>query len=211
MPGQTSNGALIIFDGIDGGGKTTQIQLVQEQLEKAGHKVMSLRNPGGTPIGEALRQVFLSPVERPPTTDLYMSVAIQESLIEEVSDLRRRGYIVLMDRGPFSIAAYQVYGSGIDPGLGWKHVGMGMNKLSPEATILYVANVKLVLSRAKNKPNAGDYFESKPIDYFNRVAEGYKQAAKRYDNVEVINASDSLETVNKATMAVINQVLTKLS
>jgi dTMP kinase len=145
-------GLLIVFEGIDGVGKTTQIELTRQALAEQGWAVEIRRNLGGTPIGEALREVIKSPLERPGLTNLYISAAIQEALIEAVQKDRAAGKLILMDRGPISLAAYAVYGDGLDPEYGWPYVERGMQLLKPELTIIYQADVDLALKQAGQKP-----------------------------------------------------------
>jgi dTMP kinase len=205
-PHPLPHGLVIMFEGIDGTGKTTQLSLVQKALEQAGWPVLSTRNLGGTPIGEALREVILSPVERPPMTDFYTSLAIQEPLLNMIDAARKEGKIILMDRGPLSLAAYQVYGSDILEVDGWHYVASGMERLQPEAVILYdIAVIETALGRKHSeKP---DYFESKSQNYFQRVAKGYHIAAQRYPVVTTIDADQSIDAVQEQTMAVIIQLL----
>ncbi len=201
------HGLVIMFEGIDGVGKSTQLKLVQEALENAGWSVMTTRNMGGTPIGEALREVIKSPVERPPLTDFYISLAVQEPLLELIDKARSEGKVVLMDRGPLSLAAYQIYGAGIDPEFGWQHVSAAMDRISPKAVLLYgVDDVRTALGRKQG--NGQDYFENKPDDYFVKVAEGYREAARRYGVVTMIDASRTIPQVEAATMAAITKLLT---
>jgi dTMP kinase len=195
-----------MFEGIDGVGKTTQLNLAQKALEDAGWPVLSTRNLGGTPIGEALRKVIKSPLERPPMTDFYVSLAIQEPLFKVIDTARKEGKIILMDRGPLSFAAYQIYGSDILEGVGWQHVAAGMERLNPEAVILYdTTDIQAALQRKSSvKP---DYFESKPADYFHRVAEGYRKAAERFPMVTTIDAMKPIDIVTEQTLAVISKLL----
>lgn len=109
-PRPLTDGLLVIFEGIDGSGKTTQAKLAQDALQTAGwSSLYPSRNLGGTPIGEALRKVIKSPLERPNTTNLYISVAIQEALIKVIQSERTKGSFILMDRGPISLAAYRIW------------------------------------------------------------------------------------------------------
>jgi dTMP kinase len=135
------NGFLVIFDGIDGVGKTTQIKMADEAMKASGWQTLTTRKMGGTPIGEKLREVMLDPVSRPVETDLYISIAIQSALAKQLEKDKAAGNLILMDRGPISIAAYQVYGSGLDETLGWKYVDEGMELLKPNLTIIYEANI----------------------------------------------------------------------
>lgn len=200
------DGLVIIFEGIDGVGKTAQLELCQKALEAAGWPVLATRNLGGTPIGEALRKVIKSPLERSPMTDFYVSLAIQEPLFEVIDQARKAGKVILMDRGPLSLAAYQIYGTDILEGEGWQYVTAGMERIHPEAVILYdVADVHQALNRKDtDKP---DYFESKPQDYFQRVAEGYRTAAGRFPIVATIDGTQQIEAVQEQTLAAISILL----
>jgi len=207
-PKSLPNGLLIIFEGIDGVGKTTQLKLAEEALKTAGWPVFSTRNLGGTPIGEALREVIKSSLPRPNTTNLYISVAIQAALVETIQAERQKGQIILMDRGPLSLAAYEVYGEHLDEKLGWHYVEQGMAGLKPELTILYEAEVDTALARARQKPDKADYFESQSPEFFKNVARGYQEAAKRYPKlVSTVNAAESIEAVHDQTMRLIEKFL----
>lgn len=196
-----------MFEGIDGAGKTTQLELVQEALEADGWPVFTTRNMGGTPIGEALRKVILSDLERPPLTDFYASLAIQEPLIAVINQARKDGKVILMDRGPLSLAAYQIYGGGIDAALGWRHVESGMERIKPDGIILYDIDPGAALARVRNPSKQSDYFESKPLDYFQNVADGFKEAAGRYGGVATIDAAQPIAEVHERTMAVVEDLL----
>lgn len=200
------NGLVVIFEGIDGVGKTTQLELVQAELEKAGWPVMVTRNMGGTPIGEALRKVIKSPLERPPLTDLYISLAVQEPLLAVIDDARKQGKVVLMDRGPLSLAAYQIYGSGIDESLGWQHVGAAMDRIKPDAVLLYDMDAEQALARIKDKAG-DDYFESKPVEYFRKVADGFRTAASRYPAATTLDASLSIDEIRRLTIQALDKAL----
>jgi dTMP kinase len=197
-------GLVVMFEGIDGAGKTTQVERVQAELEKAGWPVITLRNLGGTPIGEKLREVVLSPLERPPLTDFYISLAIQEPLLGVIDAARKEGKIILLDRGPLSLAAYQIYGSGVDAALCWPHVEAGMKRIGAEAILLYDTDVQTALGR---KHDRTDHFESKPPEYFQKVADGYREAARRFSHVTTIDAAGSIDAVAERTLAAIAPLL----
>ena len=207
-PKQIGDGLVVVFDGIDGVGKSTQLDLAKKALEDQGWSVYASRNLGGTPIGEELREVMLSTIDRPSMTNLYISVAIQEALLDVIEEQRAQGQIVLLDRGPFSLAAYEIYGSHLDESTGWQYVDAGMKRLQPELTIIYKTNTEEALRRLKTKAGQSDYFERMPLDYFERVSDGYEIAAKRYeDTTTAINAGQSIDEIHGQTMAAIEQVL----
>jgi dTMP kinase len=202
-----SDGLVVLFEGVDGVGKTTQLELAQKELFKQGWSVYTARNLGGTPIGEALRDALLDRMHRPPLTDLYVSVGIQAALLEAIESEREAGSIVLLDRSPLSLAAYQIFGSGIDENTGWPYVDSGMAGLRAELTLFYeTKNLETAIQRARQSSAKADYFESKPLSYFERVSEGYKTAAKRHA-VHRISADQSIQKVHEQTMKQIEAVM----
>jgi dTMP kinase len=205
---QLSGGFLVMFEGMDGTGKTTQLQLAEQKLQHGNYSVTTKRTPGGTPIGEALRGVLLDSTPRPPMTDLYIALAIQEPLNEAIDVERQQGATILLDRGPLSIAAYQIYGSGIDEATGWRYVDEHMKHLQPDLVIVYDCEPQEALARARQKSAHSDYFENMPDSYFERVSNGYQAAAQRYSSV-VIDASQSIEAIHTQTMQYIEQALAK--
>ncbi len=210
VPQPLKDGFLVIFEGIDGSGKSTQLKLAQEELVKEGwSSLYASRNLGGTPIGEELRKVMKAPIERPNTTDLYISVAIQEALTDRIQAERAKGQLILMDRGPLSLATYAIYGGGLNAMLGWQHVDTGMAQLQPELIILYKMAVPVALERVRQKSGQPDYFESKPASYFDKVAHGYDDAAKRYPQTVIIDGSQSVEAVHAQSMRAIREALSK--
>jgi dTMP kinase len=209
-PKPIPNGLIVVFEGVDGVGKTTQLLLAKDALLSQGWPVYITRNLGGTPIGEELRKVMLAPLERPTTTNLYLSVAIQEALVGVIEAERAKDQLIFMDRGPLSLAAYEIYGGQLNETLGWQHVDAGMQQLKPELTIIYTADVKTALQRARRKSRPADYFESKPPGFFERVAHGYATAAERYPyEIITIDANQPIETVHGQTLRAIQQALDK--
>lgn len=209
----TSNtiGRIIMFDGPDGIGKTTQLKLVAEDLEKDGYTVFKSKTHGGSPIGDALRAVSLSDYDRTPLTDMYISLAMHSELSGIFNEKRDRGAIVLVDRSPLSIVAYQSFGSGLDRDFTFDIVDMDLQFFRPNLIIVYQAPLEVSNARmqARNEQDhtKKEYFESKPADYFVRVAEGYAAAAARF-NAEVIKADSDVMGVHNRTMKVIKKILT---
>jgi len=191
-----------MFEGLDGVGKSTQLKLAAEELKKAGWPIHMTRNLGGTPIGEALREAMLAKHDRPVTTDFYVSIAIQEALIAELDKQREAGKVILIDRGPLSLAAYQIYGSGFDEATGWRAVDDGMQSIHPELIMQYKGDIDVAVERAHHVSGKPDYFESKPKDFFKRVAHGYEVGAERYP-VRVIDANREVEVIHEHTMKLI--------
>ena len=172
---------LITFEGNEGSGKSTQIRLLYNFLKKKGRKVFLTREPGGTKIGDAIRQVLLDKRNKKMSafceTLLYMASRAQ--LVEEVvAPKLENGYIVLCDRWLDATVAYQGYGGGMD--VDW------IRRLGEKATLgikpalsLYLdLPVELGLARAKNRKTA-DRIESKSVLFHKKVRQGYLSIAKR--------------------------------
>ena len=195
-----------MFDGLEWVGKTTQLGLAAGALKEQGYEVWTSRVNGGAPIGEALRAVLFDSFERPPETDLYVHLAQQYALNVEVERKRQAGMVLLIDRSPLSIIAYQVYGSGLDEATGFKVANKVLGLLRPNLVISYMAPKEVIAVRHAKANHDSDYFEQKPQVYFDRVAKGYEIANKRFD-VQVIDASGDIDSVHKDTMSRINSVL----
>lgn len=207
-------GLTIIFEGVDGVGKTTQLKKVQEALTHEGWPVHITRNLGGTPIGEELRAVAFSPVKRLPETDLYISAAIQAELAHSIETERAENKIVLVDRGPFSFAAYHIYGNGVEADKGWKFADDGMERFRPDLVLVYEMDLDDALTRARQRSgDNADYYASKPKGYFANVQRGYREAAKRYKTtlIEKIDASKSVDSVFEATMLAVSNTIGRKS
>lgn len=166
----------IAIDGPDGVGKTTQLDLLRKYLAEKGLQIHTTRASGGTPIGEALRGVSLSPNNRPAETDLYISFAMYEALSEELS--RRWEHIILIDRSPLAITAYNAYGSQLPD-----------KQRALDATSRYLENWRIdlllyldapqnLLSSRRQKRATQEYFENQNTDFHQRVRKGYETAIK---------------------------------
>lgn len=205
-----SIGKLFMFDGPDGVGKTTQLHMAAEALTKKGYEVYLTKTHGGTPIGEALREVSLSDLERTPLTDMYISLAMHSALAELIEEKRERGVIVLVDRSPLSNVAYQAFGSGLDKDFTIGIIDIDMQLFRPDCIIVYDAPTEVTLARmmARNQKNNAkkEYFESKPREYFERVAEGYRVAAAHF-NAHIVDATESADQVHKQTMKQLKTLL----
>lgn len=198
-----ANTKTIYFDGGDGSGKTTQIELAKKSLEVRSFTVLVTRALGGSLIGEELRNVILSDLSRPPETDMHIALASQYALNEVISG-QNYDYI-LIDRSPLSIIAYQAYADKMDKNLAINQVNILLEKTKPDLIIIFDANANDLNSRRshRNNHNGTDYFESKDITYHQKVAEGYRFAGNLY-KAELIDATKSIDTIHRETMGLIN-------
>ncbi len=190
---------IICFDGPDGTGKSTQLALAKEALEKLGHKVYTTRTPGGTPIGEVLREAFLSHTERPPKTDLHIVWGMELAISDELDKKRGDYDYILIDRGPLAFLAYQVFGSGLDMDYGMRAVQEVIDDWQPDIMFLLTAPWEISKKRLHDSKAKLDYFESKSDNYHEKVQAGY-EAGKQQFKVTIINATPDIDTVHNAIM-----------
>lgn len=198
---------IIMLEGPDGVGKTTQLRLTEQALAQQGKSVYVTRINGGSPFGEELRKTYLSHLERPVAADYYLGLAIHEAFIAEIDKVRASYDIILVDRSPISNVTYQSFGGGypLEPAL----VGCDdiMQKLHPDQIICYLAPLATLRTRlAQAGGGKADYFESKSDEFFASVIKGYKFMADHYD-AAVIDATTDPETVHRQTMAIIDLVV----
>lgn len=203
------NGLVVAIDGIDGIGKTTQIQSLQKHYTALDFDVKVFRVLGGTDIGEALRGVILNAqLKRSPRTDLFISRAMTSELAFKLIEHRQVGGLAIVDRSSLSKWAYQVYGSGLNPSYAEPQVRDDVALMSCDATLLLDAPYAVARQRRARDPDQrkSDYFKSLGADYINKVADGYRDGATRFGAI-TIDATGSSESVQTLLEAQIDQLL----
>lgn len=175
-----SHGKVIVFDGPDGVGKSTQLELTSSYLRKEGYDVHTTRSSGGTPIGEALRRVSLSDTPRPAETDVYISLAMNTALGQDLRSRVAKGQICLVDRSPAAIIAYNAYGSELADKQLAIDAFEAMMRLWQIDQMLFVDAAQEVIDdrRARRTDKPQDYFEKQDRAFHQRVREGYERAVE---------------------------------
>ena len=177
-----TKGLLITFEGGEGAGKSTQIEMVEDFLRRQGREVLVLREPGGTPIGEAIRTILLSCKHgnMSPRSELLLYEAARAQLVDEViCPALDNGTVVLCDRFFDSTIAYQGQGRAID--LAWidRLNIFATNGLAPDCTVVIDISPAVGLRRAS--PGATpDRLESADESFHEAVREGFLNLAARY-------------------------------
>lgn len=208
----TTQGLFISFEGGEGSGKSTQIQLLAEQLQAQGRDVLTLREPGGTPIGEAIREVVLSPQykEMAFTTEVFLFQAQRAQVYQQVIlPALQKGKIILSDRTRDSSLVYQ----GMVRRFG-KELIEELNTLStqdtyPNLTFLLDISVEIGLQR-KNQEGQQNRLDQENIDFHQQVREAYLEVAKTNDHHrwQVIDAHQTPEQVASQIWSIIERFLT---
>lgn len=193
-----SRGLFITFEGVEGSGKSTQIELLQRYLRESGYDVEVLREPGGTGIGEAIRAILLDPTNSAmaPITELLLYEAARSQLVaERVKPALDAGRLVLCDRFYDSTTAYQGAGRGFSLDLLQMLNSTAASGLVPDVTFVLDFPVEAGLERAANH-KAADRLEREEVAFHERVRLGYLQLAKEEPaRVKVIDASGPVETI----------------
>jgi dTMP kinase len=155
----TQRGLFITFEGGEGAGKSTQVALLRQRLEGAGRRVLPLREPGGTPLGEELRRLILNSTNLAPKTELLLFLAARSELVQKViKPALGRGIDVICDRFIDSTMAYQGYGLGLDKDLiATLNTGV-IESCVPDLTALLDVDPDVGLARA-SEGSAGDEIE----------------------------------------------------
>jgi len=168
---------LITFEGIDGCGKSTQIELLEVYLKNKGCKVKILREPGGTEFSESVREILLSEKNHiNKISELLLFEAARADLVDRIlKPALSEGYIILLDRFYDSTTAYQGYGRGIPLDVINFSNEIVTNGLKPDITFYLDIPLKTAIERTNNKEL--DRMESAGNDFFERVIGGYREIA----------------------------------
>lgn len=205
----TSQGLFITFEGVEGAGKTTNIEYIAEKIEAAGHVILLTREPGGTELSEAIRELLISkdyPEMHVDTELLLMFAARSEHLNKKIIPAINAGKWVLCDRFTDATFAYQGGGRGISETTISTLENLVQGSLRPDYTFLFDLNAEIGLARARNRGET-DRFEQQHIDFFNRVRAKYlAMADSEPQRYRTVNAEYDLATVQNQ----INQLLTEI-
>ena len=200
-------GKFITVEGIEGAGKTTNIDFIHQQLQAAGRDVVLTREPGGTPLGEAIRGLLLDPAYTgmDSTCELQLMFAARaEHLAKVVWPALEQGQWVLCDRFTDATYAYQGGGRGIDGGVIARLEELVQGDFRPDLTLLLDVPVEIGLARA-SKRGALDRFEQEKVAFFERVRNAYLEMAQRSpDRYRVIDASLPLNDVQNQIAAILS-------
>jgi dTMP kinase len=193
-------GRFITVEGIEGVGKTTNLAYIRARLESAGHTVIQTREPGGTPLGEAIRGLLLDPAYTgmDATCELQLMFAARaEHLARVIRPALAAGQWVLCDRFTDATYAYQGGGRGMDGAVITRLEQLVQGNFQPDLTLLLDVPVALGLARAGSR-SAPDRFEQEQVDFFERVRDAYMDRARRYpERFRVIDASRPLADVQQ--------------
>ena len=209
-------GLFITFEGSEGSGKSTQIGLLEERLKKEGRDVLRLREPGGTELGEKIRNLFQHDEAgegMSPETELLLVNASRAQLVrEKIRPALERGLVVLCDRFYDSTIAYQGYGRGLDLALVRRVIDVAVGDTRPDRTFLISLPRQLAEHRLKIRSAldewSDDRMEKSERDFFERVEEGFFDLnANEGERVHLVEGSRAIEVVHEEIWAEVETML----
>jgi len=189
-------GLFFSFDGIDGVGKSTQMELFCDWLRENGHDVVQCRDPGGTQLGETLREIILHQHDMPvcPASEMLLYMASRAQLVDEViRPALAAGKTIVSDRFLVSNVAYQGHAGGVDVDAVWAVGAVATDGVRPDLTLLLDMPVEQAAARLNRDL---DRMESRGAEFLNRVREGFLiEANKAADRIAMIDATRDIESI----------------
>lgn len=204
-------GKFIVIEGVDGTGKSTQAYLLSKYLAEKKIRVLPTREPGGTALGEKIREILLDPSgsEIIRECELLLYMASRAQLVGEViRPSLDEGYVIICERYIWSSIAYQGYAGGVSP----ENIEMigryATGGLLPDLTIVLDVDPEIASNREKEGGAGYDRIEKKGVEFQKRVREGFLEIAKRHsDIIKVVDASQSAKSVHERIKKLVDSVL----
>ena len=194
---------LIVFEGIEGSGKTTLINHVSKYLKKKKISFIKIREPGGNKNSEKIRKLILNKKNKfNPLTDLMLYLASRSENIENVIKKNYKKKIILLDRFIDSTIAYQHYGMGINKSVIVNINKILLKKIRPNITFLNIVNMQNLKKRLYLRKNKNRYDNFK-IDFYKKVQAGFVKLSKNKNNYVVIDSNNNLVENKKKVLNMI--------
>ncbi|MDA8235717.1 MAG: dTMP kinase [Clostridia bacterium] len=205
-------GIFITMEGPDGAGKTTQAKLLGQYLTDRGRQVVFTREPGGTRISEAIRQLVLDPTygEMADKTEILLYAAARAQHVRElIIPALEEGKVIICDRFIDSTLAYQGYGRGIDPALIKTVNEMAIQGVKPHLTLVFDLEPGEGLERIKERQKGEvDRLEGEGLAFHQRVRQGFLAIAREEEQrCKVVDARKSLEQVHRQVVQLVEAYL----
>ena len=205
-------GIFISFEGTDGAGKSTQIAFAEDYFKSRGYDVVMTREPGGTQIGEKLREILLdkSNSEMSSVTEMMIYSAARAQLVAEViRPALEAGQVVICDRFVDSSIAYQDFGSGLGVAVSTVN-SFAIGDSMPDLTVFL--DLDPAIGRSRIGKTDMDRLEQEDIDFFYRVYNGYRELAEANpDRIASVNAAGTVDEVRAEIEAAFARILRRIS
>ena len=204
------NGFFISIEGLDGSGKSTQIEGIKEYFEDKSIETLMVREPGGTDIGEKIRHIVLDPenTEMDDVAEMLLYAASRaQNVAQNILPALEEGKVVICDRFIDSSIAYQGYGRELDIEEVLNVNLAAVRHRLPDITFFLDKKPEASLKRRKEATTA-DRLENEKMEFHMRVYNGYMELCKRYpDRLLKLDAEDSIKAINKKIVAALDGIL----
>ena len=199
----------VTLEGIEGSGKSTLLGGMLERMRPLGFEVLATREPGGTPVGDAIREVVLRPgLHVEPLTEALLMNASRAALVRDVvRPALEAGKIVLCDRYYDSSLAYQGYGRGLDLTMLRGICAAATGGLDPDLTLILDIPVEISRQRLESRPGKSDRLDNETIAFYARARQGFLDLAVREPRMRVLDATRSVEELTDEAMALLSRAL----
>ncbi len=197
---------LVTFEGIEAAGKSTLIEALSRRLGNAGAAVLVTREPGGTPLGDSLRALFVDPVYRiDGVAEVMLLNASRAQLVADViNPALKAGRTILCDRFFDATVAYQGFGRGLDVESLLELCLIATRRIAPDLTFLVDVPVEVSAARVRAR-GAADRLEREDAAFHERVREGYLQLARRFGRIVVLDGTMAPEVLADSAYAVLQE------
>lgn len=201
-------GLFITFEGIEGSGKSTQIDLLENALKKQGKTVLKLREPGGTLFGEALRKAILESAEKlDPIAEAMLFAASRAQLLKEkIIPALKQNQVVIVDRYVDSSIAYQGFARGLGLSTILEIHSHGILKTFPELTFYLAIDLETSMKRQATRGNVKDYFEKENHDFYSKLIAGYEECTNYFpQRIKKLDATRDTSTIHQEIVKNVTQ------
>lgn len=198
-------GLFLVLEGVEGAGKTTQARGLADWFRDLGIAVRLSREPGGTPVGEAIRRIVLDKgdLRMPAETELFLILGARAAFVRDVvRPALEAGEIVLADRFDLSTFAYQGFGRGLDLAQLRQANAVATGGLSPDLYLVLDVPVEVGLAR-KNQGGEADRIEREGAAFLSRVREGYATLVAGEPGARAVDASGSPDEVQRSIRSIL--------
>ena len=201
-------GLFITVEGVDGAGKSTPLAWLTEQLKAIGHSVILTREPGGTPLGERLRDLLLHEKMDLETETLLMFASRREHIAQVIAPALARGDILISDRFTDATYAYQGGGRGVSLAKIEQLETWVQHDLQPDLTLLFDVPLEVAQARLAKGRDSLDKFEQESLDFFVRTRKAYlARAAADPSRIAIIDSTGTFEQTHAHIRAAFAQHL----
>ena len=204
-------GLFITFEGIDGCGKSTQISLLARHLEQEGIVPLLTREPGGTPVSEAIREILISPDNAGMTqiAELLLYLAARAQHMEEkIVPALRAGRLVLCDRFEIATFAYQGFGRGFSVEELKRLNRFATGGISADLTLIFDISVESSRNRLAAMNKVKDRLESDSVHFYEKIREGYRALASEDEKILLLDGEKGIEELSLEVYAQIKRLMT---